>query len=154
MKRQKEHVLTTAGSSLCGQAFPRPACLPLTVVALRPGPGGAGHSHSPQVGLLPPCVWLQHITVVNVNVSCLSVILPFTTASNPDTHNSSNPDPDTSAEPDHTKAHRHSQPGGAQRPRGARAVCQDLQTEAHQTRLHSGGRSPRRQLPGVRLGGF
>lgn len=71
------------------------------------------------------------------------------TASNPDAHHSSDPHADTPAEPAHTKAHRHPQPGGAQRPRGAGAVRQDLQAETDQTRIHSGRAGP--AFPGLSL---
>lgn len=60
------------------------------------------------------------------------------TACDTHTHDSSDPHPIPRSQPDDTKAHRHTQPGGAQRPGGARAVCQDLQTETHQTGLHAG----------------
>ena len=69
---------------------------------------------------------------------CSYSSVPFLTASNPNTHNSSNPNSDASTEPGNTKADWHSQLGGAQRPWGAWAVCQDLQTKTNQTWIHSG----------------
>lgn len=60
------------------------------------------------------------------------------TACHAHAYDSSYPHPNPPSHPDDTKAHWHAHSGGAKRLGGARAVCQDLQTETYQTGLHAG----------------
>lgn len=76
----------------------------------------------------PEWDWFPLFCVLKKNFFFSSCLLP-STASNPNTHNSSNPHSATSTEPINTKANWDSQLGGAQWPWGAWAVCQDFQTK-------------------------